>query len=85
MGGSRRNSLRAHRPLVSKLTFLAPEDRRFTDLLISLIPALILLGPILYLLGGGFGRNGLLGIGRSPAQLIDPKRNGLSFADVGRR
>ena len=65
-----------------ELTFLAPEDRRFTDLLISLIPALILLGPILYLLGGGFGRNGLLGIGRSPAQLIDPKRNGLSFADV---
>ena len=37
------------------LTFLAPEDKRFTDLLISLIPALILLGPILYLLGGGFG------------------------------
>src|SRR4051794_22908254 len=54
------------------LTFLAPEDKRFTDLLISLVPALILLGPILYLLGGGFGRNGLLGIGRSPAQLIDP-------------
>jgi len=65
-----------------ELRFLAPEDRRLTDLLISLIPALILLGPILYLLGGGFGRNGLLGIGRSPAQLIDPKRNGLSFADV---
>ena len=58
------------------LTFLAPEDRRLTDLLISLVPALILLGPIFYLLGGGFGRNGLLGIGRSPAQLIDPKQIG---------
>ncbi len=65
-----------------ELAFLAPEDGRLMDLMISLVPALILLGPILYLLGGGFGRNGLLGIGRSPAQLIDAKRNGFSFADV---
>ncbi|MCI0430996.1 MAG: ATP-dependent zinc metalloprotease FtsH [Rhodospirillales bacterium] len=65
-----------------ELAFLPPEDGRLADLMISLIPALILLGPILYLLAGGFGRNGLLGIGRSPAQLIDPKRNGFSFADV---
>src|SRR5262245_11900684 len=64
------------------LAFLPPDDGRLVDLLISLIPALILIGPILYLMSGGLGRNGLLGIGRSPAQLIDPKRNGLSFADV---
>src|SRR5688500_9775465 len=65
-----------------ELAFLPPEDGRLMDLMISLVPALILLGPILYLVGGGFGRGGLLGIGRSPAQLIDPKRNGFSFADV---
>ncbi len=65
-----------------ELAFLAPDDGRFMDLMISLVPVLILLGPILYLVGGGLGRGGLLGIGRSPAQLIDPKRNGFSFADV---
>jgi cell division protease FtsH len=64
-----------------------PEEGRslLETLVVSVLPALLVVGVLLFVLrraGGGSGAGGLLGFGRSTARRTSPEEQQITFADV---
>lgn len=53
-----------------------------SSIIVSLLPIILLIGAMYWLSSRGTGAGRIMGIGKSPAKMMDPERPQVTFADV---